>query len=553
MAANFDNAESGNRKLWIDVAILLVLCWALFFSLLGDRPLWDIDEGMHAHTSKVMVQTGDWVTPTMNGENFYDKPPLFNWLVAMAFMVFGFTEFAARLPAALLGTACVIATYVLGRKLFDRMTGLLGGVILATSLEFLVMSRVVVHDIALALTVTLSLLFFWFAFEDEDRRNQYLFWFYVSCGFAVLAKGPLGLVLVGLVVGPWLLLRRRLSFVREMGLWWGAIVFLAVAAPWYVLIMRANADFGAYFFIQQNFMNFVSAESRHPEPWYYYFAIVVGGFFPWTAFLPMAVGHGLRIRHEDDRGRLLYLGLWCGMMLLFFSSASSKLPSYILPMFPALALLVAVAWRDLLVRPTQRLRNLALGSLAVLAGILVVAFVYYGTRELESAMAKYNVDAAVFMTTIAVLVMGVVLATALCWRRFYRSCFATIAGAVVLFILAVNSMVVPPLNEYRSTKELGRRIDLVIPAGEPIVFYRDLRDSTLFYTDRLGHILRDTGQFVEHMAQDRPAHCVVKRQHLENFDHGLLEDLFVVDGDDGKVVLSNRPPEEWGGTSNVQR
>ena len=103
------------REIVVDLTILVLLCLALFFSLLGDRPLWDIDEGMHAHTSKVMVETGDWVTPRMNGETFYDKPPLFNWLVAMAFMVFGFTEFAARLPAALLGTACVIATYFLGR------------------------------------------------------------------------------------------------------------------------------------------------------------------------------------------------------------------------------------------------------------------------------------------------------------------------------------------------------------------------------------------------------------------------------------------------------
>jgi len=546
MAANFDNAESGNRRLWIDMAILVLLCLALFFSLLGDRPLWDIDEGMHAHTSKVMVETGDWVTPTMNGENFYDKTPLFNWLAAIAFLVFGFTEFAARLPAAVLGMATVLATYILGSKMFDRRVGLLGGVILATSLEFLVMSRVVVHDITLAFTVTLSLLFFWFAFEDEDRRNVYLFWFYVSCGFAVLAKGPLGLVLVGLVVGPWLVLRRRLSFVKEMGLWWGTIVFLAVAAPWYVLIMRANADFGVYFFIQQNFMNFASAESRHPEAWHFYLPIVIGGFFPWTAFLPMTVGHGLRIWSEDDRGRLLYLGLWCGMMMLFFSVASSKLPSYILPMFPALALLVAVAWRDLLVQPSQRLRNLALGSLVVLAGILIVAFAYYWTRELEPAISMYNVKAAILVTPIAVLVVGVVLATVLCWRRLYRSCFVTVAGMIVVLIFTINLMVLPPLKEIRTTKELGQRIDQALAEGEPIVFYKDLRDSTLFYTDRLGHILTNKGEFAEHMAQDRPAHCVIDRNRFKIYDQELFEHTYVVDGDYNKVVLSNRPPEEWG-------
>ncbi len=433
------------------------------------------------------------------------------------------------------------------------LTALLSGVILATSLEFLVMSRVVVHDISLAFTVTAALLFFWLAFEDQDRRRLFLFWFYVSCGFAVLAKGPLGLVLVGLVVGPWLVLRRQLPFLKKMGLWWGAVVFLAVAAPWYLLVMRANADFGAYFFIQQNFMNFVSAESRHPEAWYFYLPILIGGFFPWTAFLPMAVGHGLEIRHSDDRGRLLYLGLWCGMMLLFFTVASSKLPSYILPMFPALALLVGLSWRDLLLDSTRRLRRLALGSLAFLAGIFVIALAYYWTRELGAAMAKYNVEAAVFMTPIGVLVVGLVLAAVLCWRGLYRSCFATLAGMVVVLIFTVNVMVVPPLNTHRSTKDLAQRLDMALPEGEPIVFYKDLRESALFYTDRLGRVLRDKEEFVEHMKQDEPAHCVIKREHLQKLDQTLIENAYVVDGDGGKVVLSNRPPEEWARTLNVQR
>ena len=415
------------------------------------------------------------------------------------------------------------------------------------------MSRVVVHDVSLAFTVTAALLFFWLAFEDEDRRRIYLFWFYVSCGFAVLAKGPLGLVLVGLVVGPWLLLRRRLSFVKEMGLWWGTIVFLVVAAPWYVLIMRANADFGAYFFIQQNFMNFASAESRHPEAWYFYLPIIIGGFFPWTAFLPMAIGYGLQIRHKDGRGRWLYLVLWCGVMLLFFSVASSKLPSYILPIFPALALLVALAWRDLLVRPTPQLRNLALGSLAVVAGISLTAFVFYWTHGLQSAVDKYNVEVSAFVAPIAVLVVGLALATAMCWQRLCRMCFVTTVGMIVVLILTINLFVVPPLNDHRSTKELGGRIDQALAEGEPIVFYKVLRDSTLFYTDRLGHILRDKGEFAEYMAQSDPAHCVIDRERFTTYEQELFENTYVVDGDDGKVVLSNRPPEEWGRTLNVER
>jgi len=494
------------RQLWVDVAILLGLCLVLFFSQLGDRPLWDIDEGMHAATSKDMILTGDWVTPTMNGEKFYDKPPLFNWLVAFSFLLFGFTEFAARLPAAVLGTACVFATYILARKMFGRLAGLLSGVILATSLEFLLMAQVVVHDVALALAVTLALLFFWFAFHDEKRRRLFLLLFYISCGFSVLAKGPLGLVLVGMVVGPWLVMRRRLDFLKDMGLWWGTVVFLAVAGPWYVAVMRANADFGAYFFIQQNFMNFASSEAaRHAKPWHFYFPILIGGFFPWIAFLPAAVGNVRRKWREDHEGALLFLSLWAGLIFLFFSIASSKLPSYLLPMFPAVAVLVAVSWRDLLIETTPKIRRQMLIALGLMALILLAGFTYSWFFELPDAQAKYKVDVALYLPALLVLLGGLFVALALFWRGLYRSCFAAIASTVVVLMFLLNTMVLPVFSPFRTTGDLGLRLDAVLPEGERIVFYKDLRDSILFYTPRTGRILRNLGEFREHMAQDAPA------------------------------------------------
>lgn len=535
------DVEVYRRQLWIDIAVLLAVCAVLFFSLLGDRPLWDIDEGMHAHTSKEMVLTGDWVTPRMNGETFYDKPPLFSWLVALSFLVFGFSEFAARLPAAVLGTATVLATYALGRAMFDRMVGLLGGVVLASSLEFLVMSRVVVHDISLAFTVTLSLLLFWLAFHDDDRRRAYLLGFYVAAGFAVVAKGPLGLVLVGLVVGPWLVVRRRLGFLKDMQLWWGLPVFLAVAAPWYVAVMRANADFGAYFFIQQNFMNFASAESRHPEAWHFYLPVMLGGFFPWTAFLPVAVARAVHRRRDDSLGRFLYLALWGGMPLLFFSVASSKLPSYVLPLFPGLALLVAVYWRDLLTDQEGRLHRGALVSVVVLALILALGLAYGLAFELADAQAKYRVDASVFLVPIAVLAAGVTLTAILCWRRLHRACFATVAGMIAVLILVVNLVVVPAFNTFRSTRELGELLDRVLPEGQRLVFYDDLRDSTLFYTPRLGTVLETRVDVMLHMARPEPAHCVLDVNRFESADPIFWTGTWVVASNGAKLVLANRP------------
>jgi 4-amino-4-deoxy-L-arabinose transferase-like glycosyltransferase len=161
----------------LPVVILVALCLTLFFLRLRARPIWDIDEGMHAVTSMEMVRSGNWITPTFNGEPFFDKPVLFNWLGALAFLVFGFTEFAARLPAAILGTGCVLVTYMLGRRLADATVGLLGGVILASALEFIILCRTVVHDISLVFCVTLAFYLFYLAYQDTRHRNRNLLFF----------------------------------------------------------------------------------------------------------------------------------------------------------------------------------------------------------------------------------------------------------------------------------------------------------------------------------------------------------------------------------------
>ncbi|MGE5807797.1 MAG: ArnT family glycosyltransferase [Nitrospirota bacterium] len=188
------------KKDYYAILALRVLCLVLFFYQLGSHPLWDVDEGLHASTSKGMVLSGDWVTTRVNGQNFYDKTVLHNWFVAVSFLLFSFTELAARLPAALLGLGTVLVTYELGRRMFGARAVLLGGAVLATSPEFIILSRSVVHDISLAFFITLSFAFFFIAFSTSNRRKPTLFLFYASLGLAVLAKGPIGLLLITVYV-----------------------------------------------------------------------------------------------------------------------------------------------------------------------------------------------------------------------------------------------------------------------------------------------------------------------------------------------------------------
>jgi 4-amino-4-deoxy-L-arabinose transferase-like glycosyltransferase len=228
------------------------------------------------------------------------------------FLVFGFTEFAARLPSVILGTGCVMVVYLLGRTMFGPMVGFLSGVILATSGEHLILSRVVVHDIALAFFITLSLFFFYAGLKKGGGRKSYVLLFYASSGFAVLAKGPVGVLLPLLIIGLFLLLQKRLSFLKELWSLRGILIFFAIAAPWYVLISLRNRDYISYFIIHQNVMRFLSSKAIHQEPSitisrFYWVGFYPGPFScPWSSFVPFED----YLKREMSESSFSSSGLW---------------------------------------------------------------------------------------------------------------------------------------------------------------------------------------------------------------------------------------------------
>ncbi|MCK5669494.1 MAG: glycosyltransferase family 39 protein, partial [Gammaproteobacteria bacterium] len=226
---------------------LVAICGMLFFAFLGVRDIWDIDEGMHAAIAQTMLLSGDWVTPIFNGEAFFDKPVLFNWLNAISFKLFGFTEFAARLPAALAGLGSVILAWQLGRQLYGERAGFLAGLILATSLEFMILSRVVQYDIPFTFFVTLTLFCFANGVIDESKRRIYFLGFYAAAALAVLTKGPIGLILPGLVVVIYLISSRRFHLLKEMQIFPGIVIFMTIVTPWFWLMERANDGYLEYF------------------------------------------------------------------------------------------------------------------------------------------------------------------------------------------------------------------------------------------------------------------------------------------------------------------
>lgn len=341
MKMSFSVPSDQRKSPFRDLAVLAVVFGIAFFQRLGQLPLLDPDEGRYAEIPREMLERGDFITPYLNYVKYFEKPPLHYWLNAISFKIFGFTEFAARAPAALMGLCGVLFTYHVGRTLFGRRAGLLAATILGTSLGFIVIGRYNVIDMTLTFWMTATLgCFLLAAREGERRAGLYYYLFYVAAALTVLAKGLIGLILPGGVIVLFIILTGRWRLLREMRLFTGTLLFLLVAAPWFVLVSLRNPEFLRFFFIHEHFERFLTkAHGRYEPPWFF-IPVLAGFMLPWSFYIPSAVRGIWKERRTATGEARLYLLLWGAVIFTFFSLSSSKLIPYILPVFPAVALLV---------------------------------------------------------------------------------------------------------------------------------------------------------------------------------------------------------------------
>lgn len=361
-------SPEGSRKR--DLSALLLVFGVAFFQFLGKIPLLEPDEGRYAEVPREMLERGDFITPLLNYTKYFEKPPLHYWLNALSFKLFGQNEFAARFPGALMGLLTVLLTYHVGRKLFGRRAGLFAALILGTATGFLVQARIDITDMTLTCTLTATLAFFLLAArDDEPRKGLYYHLFYLCAALATLAKGLIGFVLPGAIIFWYLLLTRRWRLVKEMRLVTGMPLFLIVGAPWFILVSLRNPEFARFFFIHEHFERFLTKVHGRYEPFWFFVPVLAGTMLPWSFFIPAAFKGVWRERRTTAGESRLYLALWAVLIFLFFSDSDSKLVPYILPVFPALALLMGEAFArasEIIERPMKSAGYAVAGTLTIL-------------------------------------------------------------------------------------------------------------------------------------------------------------------------------------------
>jgi 4-amino-4-deoxy-L-arabinose transferase-like glycosyltransferase len=436
---------------------LLAVTAATCLPNLGGPSLWDIDEGHNAEAARLMLVSGDWVVPKFNGDLRVDKPALLYWLQLAAYKTFGVGEFAARLPSAFAALLAVLCVYELGRSMFGAATGLLAGVILASMAMFCAAAHFANPDALLTALTLLTLLFFWRGYAAGGRA-----WFFpagAAAGLAVLAKGPVGLVLPAAVVGAFLLWSRQLGRLWDRRLLGGLLVFALVALPWYALVgSETKADFLRGFFLKHNVGRFLSPMENHRGPAWYYLAVVLVGTAPWSAFLGLAGWSVARDWRGEDRPVFRFLLTWAGVYLVFFSLASTKLPNYVLPIYPAVALLVARflhRWRTGEAEVPSWALGLGVGCLA-LVGVGVVAGLSVAGGAIE--VEKLRGRSLPGLEKWAVLGALPVLAAGAGWwlvRRQRRAEMVyAVAAASVLFVAALAAGAAEAVDRFKAPRPL---------------------------------------------------------------------------------------------------
>jgi 4-amino-4-deoxy-L-arabinose transferase-like glycosyltransferase len=330
--------------------LLFAIIIVFYFYGLGKLPLLGPDEPRYAQVAREMLLNRDLITPTLGGHTWFEKPALLYWMIVAAFKVFGVSEWSARLGPAVCGLLTIVAVWCVGRAVdgTDAPSFAFWGLVVSAScLGLIVFSRAASFDVVITMTSTWSLAFFLLhELPSTKSKRLLLAGFYVFVGLSLLAKGLVGIVIPFGVVGLYYLLRRRWpSRPVWLSLVWGLPAAVIVSASWYApVIARHGWTFIDGFFVQHHFARFVSNKYHHPQPFYFYSAIILMLAFPWTVHLIIAL---VKARNWQWRGadsvnivRVFALA-WLLLPIVFFSFSGSKLPGYILPSVPAVALLVA--------------------------------------------------------------------------------------------------------------------------------------------------------------------------------------------------------------------
>lgn len=542
------------EKPFLAISILLVLCAYLFFFRLGNMALTDPDETFYAQTAKEMLNRGDWTTPYLYGKPQFEKPIFTYWLVEASYKIFGVNERSARLPSAVFGLLGVIAVYLLGKLLFNKRAGFLSAIILATNVEYLILSRACITDMVLTVLMLAGVLFFFYGYLKEKG------YFYILSsamfGLAVLTKGPIAIILPAVVFVFFLAFAGGgIGKLKKIPFALAFLTFVLVAGPWYLIAYKLHGkEFIDAFFGFQNVTRFMQSEHKIGSQVYYNIPVILAGFFPWSVFLPFGFWHIFdKIRKSkleigNSKSGYIFALIWFLTFFLFFTASSTKLPTYVFPCFISLALIVGVLWDDFL--DNGKITRSVEAGMKVSYYLLLLA-VLAGAVGISLYMKHSNKMPEIFPGVIVssiVLAAGFIVATAAFVKQKYAQTFLLIVSSLMIFLLPLSLLILPVVEKYETSKGVAQKLSTMMRPDDALGSQSNYLAGLAFYTDKFPVDVDKHQAMVNFFNSEKRIWGVIKsKNHRDLYDTTLNTDYvkpsYLIYTIGKRSIVTNQVPE----------
>ena len=478
--------------------LVLALAAVIYFAGLSGYPLLDPDEGRYAEIPREMLESGDFITPRLNYVKYFEKPPFFYWSVAGSMALFGQEEWAVRIVPALVGFLTILLIMVLGKRFFGTRTGVMAGWVYLTSLVPLILARLPIIDGLFSLFLTATWGAWWLGYAAPAGHMKRI-WFcaaWACMGLACMTKGIAAIALTGLIIFAFIILRRDFRALRAMAWLPGLLIFALIVLPWHLAVSSRNPEFAHFYFVVQHFGRLVSEE--HSRPIWYFLVIFPFGMLFWTALFFPAIINALKRaikaiklptngdKKANESEGVLFLVIWVLAVVGLFSLSRSKLVPYILPGYPAMALLIAsYLTNGGLTRSSARW---CAGLTAALL-LIPIPIVYYYAQSQDMLPAEALVW-PVRAAQIALLFGSVMLGIA----AFKRKLIPAATGLVLVVLLPAMVMIVPTVAKYRKVGGFIKAMPGTLPAQIKVAEWRNFDQGLSFYTHRRTILVDNTGE-----------------------------------------------------------
>jgi 4-amino-4-deoxy-L-arabinose transferase-like glycosyltransferase len=519
----------------IAIVWLLLINFIAFIWNLGNIGLIDETEPLFAEASRQMLITGDWITPFFNSETRFDKPALIYWCQAIAYAIMGVNEWAARIPSALAAMGVTALSFYVFQWYFGKkdeleqtanptrryLTAAVASALMALNPEMIVWGRIGVSDMLLTGCIASALLCFFRGYAENSTPsrfpNKWYLASYILMGGGILTKGPVGLVLPGFVMIIFALyLGKFWQLWREMRPIFGLFLVFLVSAPWYILVTWRNGwNFINAFFGYHNIERFTEVVNGHSAPWYFYFLVVLLGFAPYSIFIPAAIAR-LKfwqrqpiLNQERSQHLDLFACFWFLGVFIFFTIAVTKLPSYVLPLMPAAAILVALFWSDLFSH-TQTQKSFRISSWVNVAFLSTIAVALFNISKLvgtdPAAPELYQQIQNSGITKLGGIIWLVAaIAIAICILTYYLR--PIIAINVVAFVAFLSLVLMPALfvMDAQRQEPLRNLAKLAVTERKPneeFVMVGFKKPTVTFYSQKTVNYMKFAKEALAHIHQE---------------------------------------------------